>query len=121
MIDPNDFDESPAVAATAPTRDVPCPHCEVTRPSRSRLAAHVYWVHRHDDTSDRMAEAKRDIAAMSHALTDVAERMQRLDDAESSPAVVRRRTLNDVVDRLREAGDYAGCATVQRMILQEGE
>lgn len=123
MIDPNEFDEAPAAAFK-------CPHCTETRAGRSRLAAHIYRAHRRSDrdasgyedavnaapVDARMDAAKQDIARMGRTLTDIAERMQRLDDAAVSPDAVRRATLREVHDRLIEAGDYSAAMLVNKML-----
>ena len=44
------------------------------------------------------------------------ERLRKLDAALVSPATVRRATLNQVWDRLLEAGDLSGAAIVMKMI-----
>ena len=120
MIDPNEFDDF----AQEVTREFhhQCKHCPESRRSKAALAAHIYRAHTGKAATApvRLEVAGQVIEAMSRTLTDIAERMQRLDAAATSPAAVRRATLNDVVDRLREVGDYAGCATIQRMILEEG-
>lgn len=125
MIDPNEFDETPA----APACDRKCPYCHVTRSSRSRLAAHIYRVHRRSDrdnssyddavnaapVSAGMDAAKQDIASMGRTLTDIAERMQRLDDAAISPDAVRRATLDEVQAALYDANDLVGYRILMHM------
>jgi predicted nucleic acid-binding Zn-ribbon protein len=129
MIDPNDFDETPA----GPACDRKCPYCREVRSSRARLAAHIYRVHRQADTRENLAAAagrertaadtnagmdaaKQDIASIGRTLTDIAERMQRLDDAAISPDAVRRSVLEEVAQRLVDAGDAAGYSIDRAMI-----
>lgn len=134
MIDPNEFDEE--VTATQVT-GYKCPRCTETRPSRARLAAHLYNAHRRSDRDDSgyvdalkaraitdvapgLDATKQDIMAMGQALTDIAERMQRLDDAATSPEAVRRATLEDVLSVLHEANELSAYVVIRRMI-REGK
>lgn len=134
MIDPNDFDNEPVATQVTGFK---CPRCTETRPSRARLAAHIYRVHRRSDRDnsgyasalDALAitdvtpgldEAKQDIMAMGQALTDIAERMQRLDGAATSPKAVRRATLEDVLSVLHEANELSAYVVIRRMI-REGK
>ena len=130
MIDPNEFDEYADLNNTEVDEGFKCPRCPETRQSRSRLAAHIYRVHRRSDrdnssyddavnaapVSAGMDVAKQDIASMGRALTDIADRMQRLDDAATSPDAVRRATLREVHDRLIDAGDYSAAMLVNKML-----
>jgi predicted RNA-binding Zn-ribbon protein involved in translation (DUF1610 family) len=135
---PDEFDSQPLRELTpnAKVTGFKCPHCTETRPSRARLAAHLYNAHRRSDRDDSgyasaldalaitdvtpgLDAAKQDIMAMGQALTDIAERMQRLDDAATSPDAVRRATLREVHDRLIDAGDYSAAMLVNKM-LKEG-
>ncbi len=67
-------------------------------------------------TGAGLAEAGREMAEMRAALDAVDERMRKLDAQLTSPATVRRATLNQVWDRLRDAGDLTGAAIVMKMI-----
>lgn len=67
-------------------------------------------------TGAGLAEAGREMAEMRAALDAVDERMRKLDAQLTSPATVRRATLNQVWDRLLDAGDLAGAAIVMKMI-----
>ena len=63
-----------------------------------------------------LAEAGREMAEVRAAMDAVDERLRKLDAALISPATVRRATLNQVWDRLLEAGDLSGAAIVMKMI-----
>lgn len=63
-----------------------------------------------------LAEAGREMAEMRVALDAVDARMAKLDAQLTSPATVRRATLNQVWDRLLDVGDLAGAAIVMKMI-----
>lgn len=65
---------------------------------------------------DKLGQAGREMAEMRAALDAVDERMRKLDAQLTSPATVRRATLNQVWDRLLDAGDLAGAAIVMKMI-----
>lgn len=67
-------------------------------------------------TGAGLAEAGREMAEMRAALDAVDERMRKLDAQLTSPATVRRATLNQVWDRLLDAGDLTGAAIVMKMI-----
>lgn len=67
-------------------------------------------------TGAGLAEAGREMAEMRAALDAVDERMRKLDAQLTSPATVRRATLNQVWDRLIDAGDLTGAAIVMKMI-----
>lgn len=67
-------------------------------------------------TGAGLAEAGREMAQMRAALDAVDERMRKLDAQLTSPATVRRATLNQVWDRLLDAGDLTGAAIVMKMI-----
>lgn len=60
--------------------------------------------------------AGREMADMRAALDAVDARMAKLDAQLISPATVRRATLNQVWDRLLDAGDMVGAAIVMKMI-----
>lgn len=129
MIDPNEFDETPAAAFK-------CPHCTETRTSRARLAAHIHRVHRRSDRDNSsygdavsarsitdvtpgLDAARMDIVAMGRTLADVAERMERLDMQTTRPEAVRRSVLEEVAQRLVDAGDAAGYSIVRAMIRED--
>jgi hypothetical protein len=63
-----------------------------------------------------LTEAGREMAQVREALDAVDERMRKLGKQLTSPATVRRATLNQVWDRLLDAGDLAGAAIVMKMI-----
>ena len=132
---PDEFDDEAQmyreIAATQVT-GFKCPRCTEVRPSRARLAAHLYNAHRRGDSDDRgyrdalnarpitdvapgLDATKQDIMAMGQALTDIAERMQRLDDAATSPEAVRRATLDEVQAALYAANDLVGYRILMRM------
>lgn len=67
-------------------------------------------------TGAGLAEAGREMAEMRAALDKVDERMRKLDAQLTSPATVRRATLNQVWDRLLDAGDLVGADIVMKMI-----
>ncbi|APZ82201.1 hypothetical protein SEA_BABYGOTBAC_33 [Streptomyces phage BabyGotBac] len=67
-------------------------------------------------TGAGLAEAGREMAEMRAALDAVDERMRKLDAQLTSPATVRRATLNQVWDKLLDAGDLTGAAIVMKMI-----
>ena len=67
-------------------------------------------------TGAGLAEAGREMAEMRAALDAVDARMAKLDAQLTSPATVRRATLNQVWDRLLDAGDLTGAAIVMKMI-----
>jgi len=67
-------------------------------------------------TGAGLAEAGREMAELREALDSVDERMRKLDAQLTSPATVRRATLNQVWDRLLDAGDLTGAAIVMKMI-----
>ncbi|AKA61701.1 hypothetical protein SEA_YDN12_34 [Streptomyces phage YDN12] len=67
-------------------------------------------------TGAGLAEAGREMAEMRAALDAVDARMAKLDAQLTSPATVRRATLNQVWDRLIDAGDLTGAAIVMKMI-----
>ena len=139
MIDPNDFDNEPVASQVTGFK---CPRCTETRPSRARLAAHLYNAHRRSDSDDRgyrdalnarvitdvspgldpqgvpagLDAARMDIVAMGRTLADVAERMERLDMQTTHPEAVRRSVLEEVAQRLVDAGDAAGYSIVRAMI-----
>lgn len=63
-----------------------------------------------------LAEAGREMAEMRAAMDAVDARMKKLDEQLTSPATVRRATLNQVWYRLIDAGDLSGAAIVMKMI-----
>lgn len=67
-------------------------------------------------TGAGLAEAGREMAEMRATLDAVDKRMQKLDAQLTSPATVRRATLNQVWYRLIDAGDLTGAAIVMMMI-----
>uniref|UniRef100_A0AAU7GWV1 C2H2-type domain-containing protein n=1 Tax=Streptomyces phage Geonosis TaxID=3158856 RepID=A0AAU7GWV1_9CAUD len=67
-------------------------------------------------TGAGLAVAGREMAEMRAALDNVDERMRKLNAQLTSPATVRRATLNQVWDRLLDAGDLTGAAIVMKMI-----
>lgn len=67
-------------------------------------------------TGAGLAEAGREMAEMRAALDAVDARMAKLDAQLTSPATVRRATLNQVWDKLLDAGDLTGAAIVMKMI-----
>ena len=130
MIDPNDFDNEPVATQVTGFK---CPRCTEVRTSRARLAAHLYNAHRRrdgdqrghadaldaraiNDVSPGLDAAKMDILAMGRTLADVAKRMERLDMQPTRPEAVRRSVLEEVAQKLVDAGDATGYSIVRAMI-----
>ncbi len=100
------------------THQVPMPKCREAIPAAGvpTKQDRAELMHSLSDAGKQMAKAGRDMADMRAALDSVDERMRKLDAQLVSPATVRRATLNQVWDRLLEAGDLAGASVVMKMI-----
>ena len=70
-------------------------------------------------TGAGLAEAGREMAEMRAALDAVDARMAKLDGQLTDPATVRRATLNQVWDKLMDAGNLSGAALVRDMLRGE--
>lgn len=68
------------------------------------------------EAGERWRQAGEDMRAMRAALDAVDERMRKLDTELTKPSVVRRATLNQVWDRLLDAGHLAAAREVMKMI-----
>lgn len=75
------------------------------------------------DTGRRLDQAGTEIRDLKAKADAVIERLEKLDRAHLEPAAVRRATLNQVWDKLMDAGNITGAQTVMRMIgqLNEGD
>ncbi|MGH6978922.1 MAG: hypothetical protein ACRED4_06495 [Brevundimonas sp.] len=69
-----------------------------------------------DRVGKGLDRAGKDMAEMRAALDAVDERMRKLDAELTKPSVVRRATLNQVWDRLLDAGHLAAAREVMKMI-----
>lgn len=104
------FPEQAALRAGSKCRDA-IPAAEMpTKADRESLDAALAR------TGAGLAEAGREMAEMRAALDAVDARMAKLDAQLTSPATVRRATLNQVWDRLLDVGDLTGAAIVMKMI-----
>lgn len=79
---------------------------------QDRAALQATW----DRVGKGLDRAGKDMAEMRAALDAVDERMRKLDAELTKPSVVRRATLNQVWDRLLEAGHLAAAREVMKMI-----
>jgi len=68
------------------------------------------------DNTGRLMKAGHDMAGIREALDAVDARMRKLDAQLTSPSTVRRATLNQVWDRLLEAGQLEAATIVMKMI-----
>lgn len=68
------------------------------------------------DNTGRLMKAGHDMAGIREALDAVDARMRKLDAQLTSPSTVRRATLNQVWDRLVEAGQLEAAIIVMKMI-----
>lgn len=75
------------------------------------------------DTGQRLDKAGQEIRDLKAKADDVARRLEALDAGVMEPATVRRATLNQVWDKLMDAGNLTGAQLVMRMIssLPEGD
>lgn len=101
-------DGSPCVDA-APVCDT------VRKQDRANLAEHFA------DTGKRLAKAGEEIKELKAKADDVLARLEALDAANTKPEAVRRATLNQVWDKLIDAGNITGAQLVMRMIGQPGD
>src|SRR5262245_7708970 len=65
-------------------------------------------------TGEGLAKAGREMAELKQAMDDVDRRMAALDRQMMSPAMARRATLNQVWDKLMDAGNLSGAMLVMR-------
>lgn len=68
------------------------------------------------DTGERLAKAGDEIRALREQADAVAARLDRLDAGVMDPITVRKATLNQVWDKLMDAGNITGAQLVMRMI-----
>jgi hypothetical protein len=74
------------------------------------------------DTGQRLDKAGQEIRDLKAKADDVARRLEALDAGVMEPATVRRATLNQVWDKLMDAGNLTGAQLVMRMLGQpEGD
>lgn len=74
------------------------------------------------DTGRRLDQAGEEIRDLKAKADAVIERLEKLDRAHLEPAAVRRATLNQVWDKLMDAGNITGAQLVMRMLGQpEGD
>jgi hypothetical protein len=74
------------------------------------------------DTGQRLDRAGDEIRELKAKADDIAARLERMDRAHLEPAAVRRATLNQVWDKLMDAGNITGAQLVMRMLGQpEGD
>lgn len=81
-----------------------------TKADRAELTAE--WTR----VGDGLDKAGREMAELRASLDAVDAKMAKMDAALTSPATVRRATLNQVWDKLLDAGDLTGAAIVMKMI-----
>lgn len=108
-----------------------CPLCPERRPSRAMLDNHI--TQQHGETlptkadrerldaewarvGDGLDKAGREMTELRASLDAIDARMAALDKAVDSPDVVRRATLNQVWDKLMDAGNLAGATLVRDML-----
>jgi hypothetical protein len=73
------------------------------------------------DTGKRLDKAGEEIRELKAKADEVAARLEAMDRAHLEPAAVRRATLNQVWDKLMDAGNITGAQEVMKMIGKLGE
>lgn len=68
------------------------------------------------EMNGRLKDAGEEMSVMREALDAIDEQMRKLDAQLTSPATVRRATLNQVWDRLVDAGHIGAASVVMKMI-----
>lgn len=115
-------DDDPTSWIHVPGSDTPCTD---PIPVKRTLAAQgrKSLSERLAEQGARMEKAGQEIRDLKAKADDVLARLEALDKAHLEPAAVRRATLNQVWDKLMDAGNITGATLVMRMIgnLSDGD
>ncbi len=106
-----------------------CPHCWAVRPTENRLQTHMDLLHKNElvpesldmsqrlaDTGKRLDKAGVEIRGLQAQADAVIQRLAALDAHLIRPEVVRRTTLNQVLNKLMDEGSLDAARIVYGML-----